>query len=150
MKKDIRYVPTPPEVVTGMLDLAGIGSGDVLHDLGSGDGRLVVAAAERGARGIGTDLDPSLIERSLALAAWAGVTATTDFRVGNFFEADLSDATIVTLYLFHDVNRALIPKLRREMRPGSRLISHSFGMGDWKPDREIEVEAKTLYLWTMP
>lgn len=150
MKKDIRYVPTPPAVVAGIMELAGVGVGDVLHDLGSGDGRLVVAAAELGARGIGTDLDPSLVERSRVLALEAGVERQTEFRLGNFFDADVSDATVVTLYLFHNLNRALMPKLQREMRAGSRLISHSFGMGDWKPDREIEVESKILYLWTMP
>lgn len=147
MKKDIRYVPSPPAVVEGLLGLARVGPGDVLHDLGSGDGRLVIAAALRGARAIGTEIDPRLVERSRAHAAEAGVEA--EFRQGNFFDADLSGVTVVTLYLLTHLNMALSTKLRQELRPGSRIVSHSFAMGDWEPDEVIEVETKLLHLWVV-
>ena len=150
MKKDIRYVPTPPLVVQGMLELANVTRGDVFFDLGCGDGRLVIAAAQRGAQGLGVDIDLSLVERSRVNAEAAGVTASTEFRHGNFFQADLGRATVVALYLFPKVNRALLPKLLAELAPGTRIVSHSFDMGDWQPDQVLEVDCKLVYLWTLP
>ena len=150
MKKDIRFVPTPSAVVEGMLALARVGARDMVFDLGCGDGRLVIEAALLGARGVGIDIDTSLVERSRLRAAEAGVEATTEFRIGNFFEADLSGATVVVLYLLHAVNRILLPKLRRDLRPGTRIVSHSFDMGDWPAEQMMCVENKLLYLWTIP
>lgn len=147
VKKDIRYVPTPPAVVEGILTLARVCADDVFHDLGCGDGRLVIAAAHRGARAIGTEIDPSLVARCREGAAQEGVAA--EFRLGNMHEADLRDASVVTLYLYSSVNLALRPKLRREMRPGTRLVSHSFTMDDWEPDEVVEVDTKLLHLWIL-
>lgn len=150
VKKDIRFVPTPTAVVEGMLALAGVGVGDTVFDLGCGDGRLVIAAALLGSHGVGIDIDTSLVERSRLRAAQAGVESTTEFRVGNFFDADLTGATVVVLYLLHAVNRVLLPKLRQELRPGTRIVSHSFDMGDWPAQQMMCVENKFLYLWTLP
>ena len=149
MKKDIRFVPTPSAVVEAMLALARVGAGDTVFDLGCGDGRLVIEAALLEARGVGIDIDPSLVERSRLRAAEAGVESTTEFRVGNFFDADLSGATVVVLYLLHAVNRTLLPKLRRDLCPGTRIVSHSFDMGDWPAQQMMCVENKFLYLWTL-
>jgi len=150
MKKDIRFVPTPDAVVEGMLALAGVGAGDTVFDLGCGDGRLVIEAALLGAHGVGVDIDTSLVERSRRRAVEAGVQSTTEFRVGNFFDADLTGATVVVLYLLHAVNRILLPKLRRDLRPGTRIVSHSFDMGDWPAGQMMCVDGKFLYLWTLP
>ncbi|MFN8608068.1 MAG: methyltransferase domain-containing protein [Vulcanimicrobiota bacterium] len=149
MKKDIRYVATPTGVVEAMLALAEVGPQDLVFDLGCGDGRLVVAAARRGARAVGIDIDPGLISRSEENARRANQQERTEFRRENLFHTDLSDATVVLLYLLHSVNRRLLPKLRRELRPGTRLISHSFDMGDWLADRQITVESKWVYRWTL-
>lgn len=149
MKKDIRFVASPPAVVAGMLSLARVGPGDLVYDLGCGDGRLVIAAAELGARGIGVDIDPVLVRRSRENALAAGQAERTEFRTGNFFEADLSGATVVALYLLHSVNAKLLPKLLRELRPGTRLVSHSFDMGHWPADRRITVEDKWIFLWNL-
>lgn len=148
MQKDIRFVASPPAVVDAMLDLAEVRRGDVVYDLGCGDGRLVIAAARLGARGVGIDIDPVLIRRSQENARLARQEELTEFRRGNLFEAELSDATVVVLYLLHSVNRRLLPKLRRELKPGTRLVSHSFDMGDWVAQRRITVEAKWIFLWT--
>jgi len=145
VKKDIRYVPTPPSIVEGILTLARVGPGDVFHDLGCGDGRLVIAAARRGA--LGTEIDPSLVARCRQGALDAGVEA--EFRLGDMFCADLRDATVVTLYLYSTVNLRLRPKLQAELRPGTRLVSHSFAMGDWEPDEVVEVDTKFLHLWIL-
>jgi SAM-dependent methyltransferase len=150
LKKHIRYVPSPPAVVEAMLDLAGFAAGDVLYDLGSGDGRLVLAAARRGGRGVGIEIDPSLIARSRLQVECEGLSARTEFRRQSMFDAHLAEATVVTTYLTHSVNLALRPKLLAELRPGTRLVSHSFDMDDWPPVRHIEVEAKWLFLWIVP
>jgi cyclopropane fatty-acyl-phospholipid synthase-like methyltransferase len=150
VKKDIRYLPSPPTVVEAMLDLAGFGPKDVLYDLGSGDGRLVLAAARRGGRGVGIEIDSSLVTRSRLSAETQGLTGLAEFRQESFFAANLGDATVVTAYLFHSVNMALRPKLLAELRPGTRLVSHSFDMEDWEPDRRVTVDAKWLFLWTVP
>jgi SAM-dependent methyltransferase len=147
---DVPYVPTPPEVVEGMLKLAGVKSTDVVYDLGCGDGRIVVMAAEKfGARGVGIDINPERIREAEENAKRAGVTGKVRFIQGNLFDADIHEATVVTLYLLSSVNLKLRPKLIRELRPGARVVSNTFDMGDWKPDKEIEVNGRRVYLWTI-
>ena len=150
MKKDIRYVPTPPALVEAMLELADFGPADTLYDLGSGDGRLVLAAARLGGRGVGIEIDPTLILRSRAQADFQGLSDQVEFRQQSFFDADLGAASVVTAYLLHSVNLKLRPKLLRELASGTRLVSHSFDMDDWRPDRRITVDCKWLYLWIVP
>jgi trans-aconitate methyltransferase len=152
---DVPYVPTPPVIVTEMLSLAGVRGDDVLYDLGSGDGRIVIAAAQRfGTRGVGYDIDPERVSEANANATQAGVTDRVRFVQGDIFEADIREATVVTLYLLPVVNLRLRPKLLRELKPGTRIVSHNFDMGDWTPEqtRRMEVEGieHTVYLWTVP
>jgi cyclopropane fatty-acyl-phospholipid synthase-like methyltransferase len=142
------YVQTPPEVVRVMLELAEVSSQDVLYDLGSGDGRIVIAAAKQcGARAVGFELDTELIDEARAKAAAAGVSARVQFIKQDFFDADLSPATVVTLYLLPEVNRELLPVLRNKLKPGTRIVSHAFGIADWQPDRTIEVNGNRVFLW---
>jgi SAM-dependent methyltransferase len=148
---DVPYVPTRPELVEQMLKLANVKKTDVVYDLGCGDGRIVIMAAQKfGARAVGVDADPERIKEANANAEKAGVADRVKFVEGNLFNADIHDATVVTLYLLPDVNMRLRPKLLKDLKPGTRIVSHSFDMGDWKPDREIEVEGSRLYLWTVP
>jgi SAM-dependent methyltransferase len=148
---DIHFVPTPEEVVDAMLRLAEVGPNDVVYDLGSGDGRIVIAAAARfGARGVGIDLDPKLVAQATANAQKAGVAQRVRFFEGDIFEADISNASVVTLYLLTSINERLRPKLLRELRPGTRVVSHQFRMGDWQPEREIAVDYRPLFLWRVP
>jgi SAM-dependent methyltransferase len=149
------YVPTPHDVVDRMLALAGVTSDDVVYDLGSGDGRIPIAAARiYGARGVGLEIDPRLIEEARANARAAGVAHLVEFRQQNVLTADLSDATVVTLYLLSSANLRLRPLLTRQLRPGARIVSHAFSMGpDWPPDRVDQFRSErgdevTLYLWT--
>ena len=149
--QDVPYVPTPERVVKKMLDLAKVGPRDVVYDLGSGDGRIVITAAkEYGARGIGIDIDPERIKEANENAKAAGVTGRVEFRQGDLFEADLSDATVVTLYLLQRINEQLRPKLLRELKPGSRVVSHGFDMGDWKPVAQLEIDGDWVYYWIIP
>jgi SAM-dependent methyltransferase len=149
---DIYFVPTSDAVADAMLTLAGVKADDIVYDLGSGDGRIVVLAAEKyGARGVGIELDPRLVETSRQVARDAEVADRVKFVVGDLFEADISEATVVTLYLSYSVNRRLKPKLLRELRPGTRVVSHQFTMGTWIPDKRIPAEDHTdLLLWTIP
>ncbi len=148
---DVPYVPTPPEVVEAMLKLAQVKKGDIVYDLGCGDGRIVVMAAQKfGARAVGVDINPVRIKEAEENARNAGVTDRVRFIQGNLFEADIKEATVVTLYLLSDVNLKLRPRLLKELKPGSRIVSHSFDMGDWKPDKQIEVDYRRVYLWTVP
>jgi SAM-dependent methyltransferase len=152
---DVPYVQTPNEVVTEMLRLARVGADDVVYDLGSGDGRLVIAAArDFGARGVGIEIDPGLVAQSTESARRAGVGDRVAFRVGDLFQADLSDATVVTLYLSPKINQRLRPKLLRELRPGARIVSHDFDMGDWPPSQTIRVASRdrtsTVFVWIVP
>jgi protein-L-isoaspartate O-methyltransferase len=154
-RADVPYVPTPDNVVARMLELANVTSDDVLYDLGSGDGRIVITAAQKhGARGTGIDINPDLIRRSRANAQAAGVADRVEFVQQNLFQTDLSEATVVTLYLLPDVNLKLRPKLLRELKPGTRIVSHSFDMGEWKPDRVEQVQNSfrqhTIYYWVVP
>ncbi|MFB3825460.1 MAG: class I SAM-dependent methyltransferase [Bryobacteraceae bacterium] len=139
------YVTTPPHVVKAMLDLAGVKKGDVLYDLGCGDGRIVTAAARRGARGVGIDVNPARVQEARENARKAGVTA--EFREQDILDADIREATVVTLYLLPQLNLDLRPKLLAELRPGTRVVSHCFDMGDWKPDREIDAGGCKVYEW---
>jgi uncharacterized protein (TIGR03000 family) len=151
----VRYVPTPPEVVAAMLRLASVGKDDVVYDLGCGDGRIVIAAVSQfGAKhGVGIDLDPRRIKESKANAAKAGVGDRVDFRQGDVLQvADLADATVVTLYMGDELNLLLRPILQRTLKPGSRIVSHRFTMGDWKPVKtetlkDREGEDYLIHLW---
>lgn len=152
LKKDVPFVPSSPEIVAAMLKMANVSKSDVVYDLGCGDGRIVVAAVkDRGAkRGVGIDIDPERIQESKQNAKKAGVTDRTEFRVGNLFDADIKEASVVTLYLLPDVNRKLMPKLMQDLKPGTRVVSHAFDMGDWKPEKTQEVGGTTIYFWTIP
>lgn len=147
---DVPYVPTPPPIVEAMLKLGNIKSSDFVIDLGCGDGRIVVMAAQKfGARGRGFDLNPQRIAEAKENAKNAGVADKVEFLEKNLFDADVSQATLVTLYLLPEVNLRLRPILLRQLRAGARIVSHSFDMGDWKPDKKIEVNGKTLYYWVV-
>lgn len=148
---DVPYVPTPETVVSAMLRLAEVKKGDVLYDLGSGDGRIVIAAARRyGIRAVGIDIDPRRIAEANAKAREAGVANRVRFIQQDLFDADFSEATVVTLYLLPRLNLKLRPKLLADLRPGTRIVSHGFDMGDWKPERVVEVGNNTIYLWVVP
>ena len=148
---DVVYVPTPQHVVDQMLELADVRSGDVLYDLGSGDGRIPIAAArEFGARGVGIEIDPELVRRSEANAREAGVTDRVTFRHADLFEAEIGGATVVTLFLYPDVNLRLRPKLLAELEPGTRVVSYWHDMGDWKPEKIDSARRAAIYLWRIP
>jgi SAM-dependent methyltransferase len=147
---DVPYEPTPPDVVRAMLELGEVGPGDVVYDLGCGDGRIVVEAAKLGARGVGVDLDPQRIHEARANARAAGVEAAVELRVGDLFATDVRPATVVMLFLWPEVNLRLRPKLLAELRSGARVVSHWHDMGDWKPVRTVEVSGRNVYLWTIP
>ena len=148
---DVPYVPTSPETVNRMLEMAGVTAQDTVYDLGSGDGRIVIAAAQQyGAYGVGVEIDPKRIEGARKNAQVAGVTDRVEFRQGDLFEADLSGATVVTLYLLPSVNKELRPKLVRELEAGTPVVSHDFDMGSWEPERTVQVGDDTVYRWTIP
>lgn len=154
-QKDVPYVPSRSKVIKAMLELAEVKEDDLVYDLGCGDGRIVIAAAQQyGAQGIGVDVDPELIEQSIKNARQAGVAELVEFRLQDLFQADISQATVVMLYLGTDVNLRLRPKLLKELKPGSRVISNSFLLGDWQPDCTKEVPSITLsfmvYCWIVP
>ena len=147
------YVPTPQDVVDRMLSLAGVGKNDVVYDLGCGDGRIPITAAKRfGARGVGVDIDPQRIKEANANASAAGVTSLVSFKLQDAMKTDVSEATVVTLYLLSASNLKLRPILTRQLKPGSRIVSHSFGMGDWRAEKvetflDADGRSQTLYLW---
>ena len=148
---DVHFVPTAPDVVAAMLKLANVTKTDVIYDLGSGDGRIPITAARMlGARGVGIDLDPVRIGEANANAQKEGVTDKVRFIQGDLFETDISEATVVTLYLLPSLNQKLIPKLNRELKPGTRVVSQSFDMGDIKPKETIDVNGRPVYLWIVP
>ena len=148
------FVATPPDVVERMLTLAKVGPNDVVYDLGSGDGRIVIAAAQKfGARGVGVDIDPARIAESEENARKAGVERLVTFKLQDALKTDVSDATVVTLYMLSAINVKLRPILTSQLRPGARIVSHSFAMGDWEPEhvdtfRDVAGTTRTLYLWT--
>jgi cyclopropane fatty-acyl-phospholipid synthase-like methyltransferase len=149
---DVVFVPTPPSVVDAMLELAQVRDGDVLYDLGSGDGRIPIAAAKKfRVRAVGIEIDPQRIEEARANAKSAGVAKEVTFRHEDLFQADFSDATVVSLYLLQSLNEKLKPRLLNELKPGTRIVSHAFTMGsDWPPEKTVEVDGSTIYLWTVP
>ena len=148
---DVIYVPTPPAVVEQMLKVAKVGAKDVIYDLGCGDGRIVITAAQTyGARGVGIDIDPQRIQEANEKAREAGVTDRVRFLNEDLFEADISKASVVTLYLLDSLNEKLRPKLLRELKPGTRIVSHDFKMGDWQPEQTIEMGEHSVYFWTVP
>lgn len=154
-KPDVHYVPTPEAVVEEMLKVANVGKNDVVYDLGCGDGRIVITAAQKyGARGIGVDIDPERIKESNENARKAGVTDRVKFLQQDLFTMDFRDATVVTLYLLPALNLKLRPKLLSELKPGTRIVSHAFDMGDWKPEKVINVPGddheRTVYYWVVP
>ncbi len=148
---DVIYVPTREPVMDAMFRLAQVDSSDIVYDLGCGDGRIVIAAAQRfGATGVGIDLDPQRITEANENAVEAGVTDKVEFIEGDLFKSDFSEATVVTLYLLTELNERLKPMLMRQLKPGTRVVSHAFSMGDWEPDKQEEVDGTTVYLWTIP
>jgi protein-L-isoaspartate O-methyltransferase len=148
---DVPYVPTPQSVVDAMLQVANVQKNDTLYDLGSGDGRIVITAAQRfGTRGVGVDLDPARVREANANAQQARVSDLVEFRQQDLFQTDLRNATVVTLYLLPDINLKLRPKLLQELKPGTRIVSHAFDMGDWKPEKIVQVNGRTIYFWTVP
>jgi ribosomal protein L11 methylase PrmA len=148
--KDVPYVPTPPDVAEAMLKLGGVKQGDFVVDLGCGDGRIVVMAAKKfGAHGKGVDFNPVRVKEAKENARLSGVADQVQFLQGDFFEADIHEASVVTLYLLPDVNMALRPKLLKDLKVGTRIVSHSFDMGDWAPEKTVDQSGRTLRLWTV-
>ncbi|HEX5091341.1 MAG TPA: class I SAM-dependent methyltransferase [Burkholderiales bacterium] len=148
---DVMYLPTPYPVVDAMLRLAGVHAGDRLFDLGAGDGRIVIAAArEYGVHAVGIELDPHKAAEARANVRRAGLDHLVEIRQGDVFTADLSRATVVTVFLFPEINERLEPKLREELAPGTRIVSHRFGLGRWPPQRRAEALGHPLLLWIVP
>ncbi len=150
-RPDVIYVPTPEEVVDAMLQVAKVTKNDVVYDLGTGDGRIPVTAAKKyGARGVGIDIDPQRIKDANDNVQKSGVGDKVRIIQGDLFEANISEATVVTLYLLPSLNQKLMPKLMKELKPGTRIFSHAFDMGDWKPEKELDVDGRKVYFWTIP
>ena len=149
---DVIYVPTPQPVVDAMLELAQVKRSDVVYDLGSGDGRIVIAAAKKyGASGVGFEIDPALVKTARRNAAAAGVSSRVRFVTQDLYTVDLSRASVVTLYLLQSINEQLRPKLVRQLKPGSRIVSHVFNMGpEWPPERTLTVDRSRIFLWSIP
>lgn len=150
-RPDVIYVPTPEAVVEAMLQVANVGKDDLVYDLGCGDGRIPVTAARKhGAHGVCIDIDPQRIKEANENVDRNNVGDRVRVVQGDLFEQDLSPATVVTLYLLPSLNVKLMPKLMQELRPGTRIVSHAFDMGDWKPEKELDVEGRKVYYWTIP
>ncbi len=150
-RPDVIYVPTPEEVVDAMLQVAKVTKNDVVYDLGTGDGRIPVTAAKKyGARGVGIDIDPQRIKDANENVQKNGVSDKVRIIQGDLFETNISEATVVTLYLLPSLNQKLMPKLMKELKPGTRIVSHAFDMGDWKPEQELDVNGRKVYFWTIP
>ena len=148
---DVIFVPTPQEVVDAMLKLAKVSAGDVVYDLGSGDGRIPITAARTyGARGVGIDIDPQRIREAMENLKASGQADKVRFLNQDLFTTNISEATVVTLYLLPSLNLKLIPKLNAELKPGTRIVSHAFDMGDAKPISTQNVNGRTIYFWTIP
>ncbi len=147
--KDVIWVPTPDELIAAMLDMAKLTPNDYVIDLGSGDGRIVIAAAKRGARGLGIEYNPDMVELSKRNAQKEGVAGRAEFMKADIFEADFSKATVITMYLLPDLNIRLRPKIL-SMKPGTRVVTHAFSMEDWEPDQTIEVGGRTAFFWVVP
>jgi SAM-dependent methyltransferase len=146
---DVHFVPTPTDTVKAMLEVTRVGPNDIVYDLGSGDGRIPIAAAKLGARATGIDIDPRRVAEARANAEREKVTDRVKFIQGDLFEQDLREATVITLYLLPSLNLKLRPTLL-SLKPGTRIVSHNFDMGDWKPERTLQVGNSTVYYWTVP
>jgi len=145
---DVHFTPTRHAIADAMLQLAGVTANDVVYDLGSGDGRLLIIAAQKyGARGVGIEIDPALVATARQIAAEGGVADRVTFIEGDFYLSDISNATVVTLYLSPLINKRLEPKLKAELRPGARVVSHDFPIGEWTPDARQETDEAALMLW---
>jgi protein-L-isoaspartate O-methyltransferase len=149
-KKIVPFVPTPQEVVDKMIELAGVKKGDTVYDLGSGDGRIVITAAKKGARAVGFEIDGDLIKQSRDNIQKEGVQNLAEIRQQDILTVDLSPASVITMYLLPDVNLKLRPNILSQLKPGSRVVSHAFDMGDWKPDKTERINGRTIYMWTVP
>jgi Ribosomal protein L11 methylase len=149
-KKIVPFVPSPQEVVDKMVELASVKKGDVVYDMGSGDGRIVIAAAKKGARAVGFEIDGDLVKESRENIRKAGVQNLAEIRQQDILTVDFSPASVVTMYLLPDVNLKLKPNLLSQLKPGSRVVSHSFDMGDWKADKVERVDGRTVYFWVIP
>lgn len=153
-KPDIGYIPTEPEAVAAVLTIAQVTKDDVLYDLGCGDGRVLIAAAQKfGTRGVGIDVDPAMLRQAEEKAKQAGVSHLVQFHQQDLFETDFSDATVVYLYLLPHLNLRLLPALLAQLKPGSRIVSRDFDLGEWKCDRRVQVasaEEPIIYCWTIP
>ena len=149
---DVIFVPTPQDVVDAMLEVGKVRKGDVLYDLGSGDGRIPITAAQKYdiARGVGIDINPDRVREANENRLKAGVSDRVSFLNADLFEADLSEATVITLYLLPALNLKLLPKLLKEVKPGTRIVSHAFDMGTWKPEQILELGSRSVYFWTIP
>jgi len=148
---DVEFIPTPQAAVDAMLDVAKVQSGDIVYDLGSGDGRIIITAAKKyGARGVGIEIDPALVKKAKDNAAAAGVAHRVRFVTEDLFTSNISEATVVTLYLLQSINERLRPKLVRELKPGTRIVSHMFNMGpEWPAEKAFEVERSRIFFWTI-
>ncbi len=149
-KKIVPFVPSPQAVVDKMIELAGVKSGDLVYDLGSGDGRIVITAAKKGARAVGFEIDGDLVKESRANIQKADLQSSAEIRQQDILTVDFSAATVVTMYLLPDVNLQLRPKLQSQLKPGSRVISHAFDMGDWPADKVEQVLGRNIYMWIIP
>ena len=150
-KADVVYIPSPDEVIEAMLELANVTSTDIVYDLGSGDGSIPIFAAKKyGARGVGIEINPVLVQDARRNADEAGVSHLVHFIEADLFEADIAEATVVTLFLLESLNERLRPRLLSSLQPGSRIVSHEFGMGAWQPEKSIEVVRRKVHLWTVP
>lgn len=149
---DVIYVPTPPEVVEAMLKMANVQKGDIVYDLGSGDGRIPIMAVQKFGveRATGIDIDPQRIKEATENAQKAGVTGKVRFLNQDLFATNFSDATVITLYLLDSLNEKLRPKLLAELKPGTRIVSHAFRMGDWNPEKQETINGRNIYFWTIP
>jgi predicted O-methyltransferase YrrM len=149
---DVIYVPTPYEAVEAMLTVAKVGKNDVVYDLGSGDGRIPIMAVQKynAVRAVGIDINPERIAEAQANLKAAGVGDRVRFLNEDLFQAKIGDATVVTLYLLPSLNLKLLPKLLTELKPGTRIVSHAFDMGSWKPEQTLKVDGRTVYYWTIP
>jgi precorrin-6B methylase 2 len=149
---DVVFVPTPHEVVDAMLKVAKVNKRDVLYDLGSGDGRIPIAAAQKYGieRAVGIDINPERIKEANENRIKAGVGERVTFINADLFASNLSDATVITLYLLPSLNLKLLPKLLKEVKPGTRIVSHAFDMGSWKPEQTLNVDGRSVYFWTIP
>jgi SAM-dependent methyltransferase len=148
---DVIFVPTPNDVVEQMLELAAVTRDDIVYDLGCGDGRIPIIAAQKyGARGVGIDIDPQRIRESRENARNANVEGRVRFIEADLFQAEIGEATVVTLFLLTSLNAKLRPKLLKELRPGTRVVSHGFDMGDWAPEKRVFTGATSVYLWRIP